>query len=119
VKGRLNYNFTIDDWLCYSPFNSDFGPLNLSQITKFCRELDRLLTSHKYVNHCFYHTSSQNFDKQANALLLICCYAVIVLKEDPKTLDEKIKSAKIVPFRDALECDCDYACTVSHCIHAL
>ncbi len=30
IKGPLNYNFSIDEWLVYAPFNEDFGPLNIS-----------------------------------------------------------------------------------------
>lgn len=35
--------FNIDNDLTYMPFNKDFGPLNLSMVHRFCRELAKLL----------------------------------------------------------------------------
>lgn len=31
--------FNIDNDLTYAPFNSDFGPLNLANVHRYCREL--------------------------------------------------------------------------------
>jgi len=35
--------FNIDNDLTYSPFNSDFGPLNLANVHRYCRELQKLI----------------------------------------------------------------------------
>jgi hypothetical protein len=37
--------FNIDNELRYAPFNKDFGPLNLANVHRYCRELQKLLNS--------------------------------------------------------------------------
>lgn len=37
--------FNIDNDLTYMPFNADFGPLNLANVHRYCRELSKLLQS--------------------------------------------------------------------------
>ena len=38
-----SHYFCIDDHLVYTPFHKDFGPLDLGQVTLFCRTISRLI----------------------------------------------------------------------------
>lgn len=44
MRNRLN---SLKD-LTYMPFNKDFGPLNLSMVHRYCRELAKLLNGNQF-----------------------------------------------------------------------
>ena len=48
-KGINNaFYFCVDEDLKYFPFFSDFGPFSISQVVRFVKELESLVTSKKY-----------------------------------------------------------------------
>lgn len=69
----------MDEELQYDPFNNDFGPLNLAQIHKFIRELVRLLVDPNFKGMKLFHFTSTAYDKQANSVLLMGCFMMVVL----------------------------------------
>ena len=78
------YYFCIDDVnyrqdLVYTPFCSDFGPLNLAMTHKFCHELDKLLSSPDFQTVKFYHYTTLKPHKRANAAYLMGAFQIIVL----------------------------------------
>ena len=74
------YYFSVDQELVYDAFNNDFGPLNLSMVHKFVRELVRLLSDPQFKDYKIFHYCSNKYDKQSNAAFLIGCFMIIVLK---------------------------------------
>jgi len=93
--------FSTDDLLIYDPYFGDFGPLNISQICRYCKLLSSKLKDSgcKRVVHC----CRTNHDTRANSVLLLCCWSLLVEKKSPAECFapfEKLKPA-LVPYRDA------------------
>ncbi|KAK2949070.1 putative Dual specificity protein phosphatase CDC14A [Blattamonas nauphoetae] len=95
--------FTTDHTLIYQPFSSDFGPLNMSCLYRFCQQLIGLLkmadTQHKII---YYH-SAMDGAKRANSICLVCSYCVLY---EGMTADEAYRPfvgmyPSLPPFRDA------------------
>jgi cell division cycle 14 len=103
------------------PFNSDFGPLNLAHVHRYCRELARLLNDQKFEASRIFHYCGTHEDKRANAAFLMGCFMIIVLKMDAETAFQKFRDARISfkPFRDASRGSCHYECTIIHCLRGL
>jgi cell division cycle 14 len=92
------YVINFDDSLSYVGYNKDFGPVNLSQVHHYCRQLFDLTTTHKrVVHHCTTH-----YQKQANACFLACCYQILFLNKTPEEAFAPFgKSLALIPFVDA------------------
>lgn len=73
--------FTIDDELVYHNYYTDFGPLNLSCLYKYCNIVNTKLktTDGKKI----IHYTSNDPNKRANAALLISAFAVLYLAQSP------------------------------------
>jgi cell division cycle 14 len=74
--------FNIDNDLTYSPFNADFGPLNLANVHRYCRELQKLLQQQQYqgsIKIYHYTKASNDFVKMTNSAFLIAAFMVVIL----------------------------------------
>lgn len=84
------------------PYASDFGPLDISCIYKYCLIVDKLLEDPKHEKHVIYHHTSLIPAKRANSALLAAAYCMIRLQ---KTADEAwepfLSAPRFIPFRDA------------------
>jgi len=133
IKGRLYFAsvdgtlrdtpsyhcFSTDASLCYEPFFSDFGPLNLSCLFRFCQELRGKLE--EYANKkgiVYYCTSTPQF--KSNSAVLVGCYQIIYMG---KTATEAYaclhRMEPFLPFRDAAMGPCNYNLTVFHCLQSV
>lgn len=75
--------FSIDDELIYENYYSDFGPLNIGCVYKYCKLLNDKLKS--YINKQYIvHYTSIDPKKKANAAFLMGCYGVLYLSLQPK-----------------------------------
>lgn len=75
--------FCIDDELVYENYYSDFGPLNLGCIYKYCEMVNDKLK--QYLNkQSIIHYTSIDAKKKANAAFLIGCYGVLFLNLTPR-----------------------------------
>lgn len=75
--------FCIDDDLVYENYYSDFGPLNLGCVYKYCRILNEKLKV--YLNkQIIVHYTSIEPKKKANAAFLLGCYGVLYLSLHPR-----------------------------------
>jgi cell division cycle 14 len=84
------------------PYASDFGPLDLGCVYKFCCHLDQLLTDSRYSHHSIYHYTSLIPAKRANAALLMGAYQVIRLERTAEEAWEYFENTnRFIPFRDA------------------
>lgn len=75
--------FSIDDELIYHNYYSDFGPLNLSCLYKYCCKLNKYLLYAQNFKSVVHYTSSHP-EKKANAACLLGCFCVIYLNSNPK-----------------------------------
>jgi cell division cycle 14 len=118
---KYGFTFCIDQQLIYTPYFSDFGPLNLAQMYRFVRELDKILKNPDYANHVIVHYTSTDSSKRANAAFLMGAYQLIILG---RTAEEAIKPFETIkpalrPFRDASYSECSYELTLLDILNGL
>lgn len=75
--------FSTDNELLYENYYSDFGPLNLGCVYKYCRLLNEKLKQFLNKQSIVHYTSIEP-KKKANAAFLIGCYGVLYLSLTPK-----------------------------------
>lgn len=112
------YCFSSDRDFRYRPFCNDFGPLDLSQVFKFCKFLEGVLNTAENADKKIYHCSSTLANCKANSAFLMGAFCVIVLKKPAKVVAELFSSIP-VNFRDASEGPCTYFCTLFDCLDGL
>uniref|UniRef100_A0A673BB80 Dual specificity/tyrosine protein phosphatase N-terminal domain-containing protein n=1 Tax=Sphaeramia orbicularis TaxID=375764 RepID=A0A673BB80_9TELE len=91
--------------LCFSvccSFYTDFGPLNLAMLYRYCCKLNKKLKSFAISRKKLVHYTSYDQKKRANAAVLIGAYAVIYLKRSPEEAYRTLISGNnpgYLPFR--------------------
>lgn len=115
------FSFSVDQQLIYTPYFSDFGPLNLAQMYRFVKELNKILKNPDFQNHVIVHYTSADSSKRANAAFLMGAYQVVVLG---RTAEEAIKPFDHIrpplrPFRDASYSECSYELTLLDILNGL
>lgn len=120
-KTSQAFYFCIDDNLVYEPFCEDFGPLNLAMTHKYCMEVDKILTNPDYSKHKLYHYTSLDYKKRANAAYLLGAYLVICKSFAARDAWKYLEDVQppFVPFRDAINGECTYKCTILDCLSGL
>lgn len=123
VNGTLcdtphHHCFSTDAILSYEPFYSDFGPLNLSCLYRFCQDLISRLKEHEGKAIVYYcGTKAQS---RANSAAMIGAYQIIYMDKTPSEAYSCLKRMEpFIPFRDASMGPCDYNLTVYHCLQAV
>ncbi|XP_075684948.1 dual specificity protein phosphatase CDC14B isoform X3 [Rhinoderma darwinii] len=113
--------FSIDDELLYENFYSDFGPLNLAMLYKYCCKLNKKLKSFSLTKKKVVHYTSCDKKKQANAAFLIGSFAILYLKKLPEETYRILQMGNVtyLPFRDASFGTCSFHLTLLDCFHAL
>jgi len=102
----------------YECYNSDFGPLNLAQLHRFCKEVDSTLRNGQKV----VHACSTQFAKQANAVFLHAGFLLIVKGYSINKIADIFGSSYLdglVTFRDAGVGPDDFPLTVIDCLKGL
>eukprot|EP00729_Bicosta_minor_P002050 gene2050-29557_t len=102
--------FNIDRLLLYHNFYADFGPLNLAQLTQYCKLVETLLADPRHTGKMIVHVTGTNTERRSNAAALIGCFAVIVLRHSPEDAYRPLSrlSPALCPFRDASYGRCTY-----------
>ncbi|CAD8164998.1 unnamed protein product [Paramecium octaurelia] len=115
------FYFCIDQDLVYEPFFADFGPLNLGHTYRFVTELEKLLSDKSYQQYAIYHYTSLDSAKRANAAYLMGAFQVIILKYTADDAWKPFLNVKpaFQDFRDATYGQCNYKCTILHCLRGL
>lgn len=75
--------FSIDNDLVYENYFSDFGPLNLGCVFKYCKILNDKLNQYLSKQTIVHYTTSDP-KKKANSAFLMGCYGVIYLSLLPR-----------------------------------
>jgi len=116
-----SHYFSVDQEFVYEPFFADFGPLNLSSVTRYCRILEAKLKDPSLADKRIIHFCSHDPKKRANAAFLITAYRVIVLGKTAESAYEPFSGIypPFLPFRDATCGVCPYQCTVLDCLKGL
>ncbi|XP_047035398.1 tyrosine-protein phosphatase cdcA-like [Helicoverpa zea] len=112
--------FCIDNELVYENYYSDFGPLNLGCVYKYCRILNEKLK--QYLNkQTIVHYTSIDPKKKANSAFLLGCYGVLYLSLTPK---DALKPLMVLgqsyrPFQDATQGDSTFTISLMDCLQAI
>lgn len=118
-----NFAFNLLQDLTYSPFNKDFGPLNLSMVHRYCRELAKLLNGNQFQGptRIYHYTCSNSKAKMTNACFLMCAFMVVILKLDAEHSFSLFKhyQSHLLNYRDASKGECYYELTIVHCLQGL
>ena len=113
--------FNVDNDLVYEPFFADFGPLDFGKTFRYITELEKLLQDSSYGKSKFYHHTSVDNAKRANAACLMGCFQVIVLGRTAEEAWEPFARAQpaIVEFRDASYTNSPYRCSILDILRGL
>ncbi|XP_059055803.1 uncharacterized protein LOC131849707 isoform X2 [Achroia grisella] len=112
--------FTIDNDLVYENYYSDFGPLNLGCVYKYCRILNEKLK--QYLNkQIIIHYTSIDTKKKANAAFLLGCYGVLYLSLTPRDALKPlmVHGQSYRPFQDAIQGDSCHTINLFDCLQAI
>lgn len=112
--------FTTDHTLCYEPFFSDFGPLNLSCLFRFCRAVRAKLKSPKHVGKQLIYYCSTSPQHRANSAAIVGAFLIIEMNKTPTEAYDGLKALEpFLPFRDASMGPCPFKVTVLHALMAI
>ena len=75
--------FSTDEALIYDPYYSDFGPLNIAQICRYCRILNQKLADPSKQRKRIVHCCRPQNDTRANSVLLVCCWSFLYNNATP------------------------------------
>ncbi|XP_074858829.1 dual specificity protein phosphatase CDC14A isoform X3 [Carettochelys insculpta] len=122
-KSTVNtHYFCTDEELVYENFYSDFGPLNLGMVYRYCCKLNKKLKSFSLSRKKIVHYTTFDQRKRANAAFLIGSYVVIYLKKTPEEAYRALLSGSnppYLPFRDASFGNCTYNLTILDCLQGI
>jgi len=113
--------FCTDDSLVYDPYYGDFGPLNVSLITKYCRLLNSKLAEPTLERKRLVHCCRPQHDTRANSVMLMCCWSLLYDKKSPEEAFAPFTGLRPVlcPYRDASLGPPCFNLTVLHCLMGL
>ncbi|TYZ62871.1 hypothetical protein PybrP1_012903 [[Pythium] brassicae (nom. inval.)] len=124
----------VDDEFVYARFFADFGPLNLAQTVRFCREIDERLRdadnggstkvgdreTTRSVAHTLVLVSSAHPHKRANAMTLLALYLVMRHGRTPEQAVAPFADLRApFGFRDAACGICSFFLTALDCARAV
>lgn len=124
IKGNTHY-FCIDtviviQQLVYRPYASDFGPLDLGKIYRFCGEVNSILRNPRLLNSKIYHFTSLQPAKRANSALLIGAFQIIMLHRTADEVCDKFSNvSKFVPFCDASQNTSSFELYIGDCLKGI
>ncbi|XP_049880368.1 uncharacterized protein LOC126376860 [Pectinophora gossypiella] len=112
--------FCIDNELVYENYYSDFGPLNLGCVYKYCKILNEKLKQYLNKQKIVHYTSAEA-RKKANAAFLIGCYGILYLSLTPKDSLKPLLLHRQTyrPFQDATQGDSCNTISLMDCLCAL
>ncbi|OMJ78166.1 hypothetical protein SteCoe_22102 [Stentor coeruleus] len=113
-----SYSYCSDNEFNYHAFFNDYGPIDINQTYKFCIRLNGILQEPGLVSKKIFHSTSNRPYKKVNSAYLMGAYCIIVLKKAAYEVTRLFEQVKM-GFRDALEGQCDYICSLGDCFDGL
>ncbi|XP_068625262.1 dual specificity protein phosphatase CDC14C-like [Battus philenor] len=117
---NIGKTIDIDNELIYEKYFSDFGPVNLGCVYKYCKILNEKLGK-CLNNEIIVHYTSSNPKKSTNAAFLMGCFGVLYLSLPPKEALKPllIQGYNYRPFQDATQGESAYTISLLDCLQAL
>ncbi|KAF9325777.1 Dual specificity protein phosphatase cdc14a, partial [Linnemannia elongata] len=121
ISTRRTTYLTIDSYLQYTAFFSDFGPFDMADVFRFCclmKERLELARSQKKIL-CL-HTKPDD-TKRANAAFALCCYMMLLHDMTPEEAYAPVEyiHPSITSFRDAGCGPVTYTLSILDCLRGL
>ncbi|KAF9997368.1 Dual specificity protein phosphatase cdc14a [Entomortierella chlamydospora] len=112
---------TIDNYLQYAAFFSDFGPFDIADVFRFCCLMKERLELVKMQGKILCLYSKPEDDRRANAAFAICCYMMLLYNKTPEEAHAPIEHAHppITPYRDASSGSITYTLSILDCLRGL
>jgi len=114
--------FNTDNRLTYEPFYSDFGPLNLSMLYRYCQMMRDKLYGPELKEKKIVHVTGEELRNKTNAAWLagafLVCYESFTA-EAAWLPFSSLHSSSFLPFRDASQGPCLYDVTIIDCYRGL
>ncbi|XP_011633061.1 dual specificity protein phosphatase CDC14C-like isoform X1 [Pogonomyrmex barbatus] len=115
--------FTIDNELVYENFYSDFGPLNLAMLYRYCQKVNKKLKGIALSKKKLVHYTTMDSEKRVNAAFLMGSYAILYCKltaqEAYECLIKSPNSPSFIMFRDASVGPPCYQISLRDCLSAI
>ncbi|KDO23825.1 hypothetical protein SPRG_11257 [Saprolegnia parasitica CBS 223.65] len=111
--------FSIDTQLVYWNYCLDFGPLNIGHVFRFNDIIAEHLAHAAKTNAKVVLYSSTNGQRRANAVCLLCCWAMLFQKLDAATAYAPFERQAFPPFHDATDFECSYDLSVKNVLDGL
>ncbi|XP_018366356.1 PREDICTED: dual specificity protein phosphatase CDC14B isoform X2 [Trachymyrmex cornetzi] len=126
MKPKSNPNthyFSIDNELVYENFYSDFGPLNLAVLYRYCQKVNKKLKGIALSKKKLVHYTTMDSEKRVNAAFLIGSYAILYCKRTAQEVYECLtkspNSPSFIMFRDASVGPPCYQISLRDCLSAI
>eukprot|EP00928_Gymnodinium_smaydae_P060091 TRINITY_DN4364_c0_g1_i1.p1 TRINITY_DN4364_c0_g1~~TRINITY_DN4364_c0_g1_i1.p1 ORF type:complete len:398 (-),score=60.87 TRINITY_DN4364_c0_g1_i1:641-1834(-) len=127
LKGKPPPNSSKTLYLCtdqslvYASFASDFGPLSISNVYRYCRLLHSKFSDPEFVGKRIVHYCSDNPWKRTNAAFLACSYLLVSGQASPAEAVARFKdvSPPLLSYRDAMLGPADFHLSVFDCLEGL
>ncbi|RUS28105.1 Cdc14-related protein phosphatase Clp1/Flp1 [Jimgerdemannia flammicorona] len=114
--------FSVDSYLVYVSFFSDFGPMNIAHVYRFCLIVHQKLESKQLARKKIVFYSAIDNQKRTNAAFLMAAYMMIVAGKTPEEAHAPLVNSSVVPFlpfRDAGYGPSTYHITILDCLRGL
>ncbi|XP_024887221.1 dual specificity protein phosphatase CDC14C-like isoform X2 [Temnothorax curvispinosus] len=115
--------FSIDNELVYENFYSDFGPLNLAVLYRYCQKVNKKLKGIALSKKKLVHYTTLDAEKRVNAAFLMGSYAILYCKrtaqEAYECLTKSPNSPSFIMFRDASVGPPCYQISLRDCLSAI
>ncbi|WOO85666.1 Tyrosine-protein phosphatase CDC14 [Vanrija pseudolonga] len=99
--GKPMHLFTLDDYMVYTPFKNDHGPLNLAYTFDACVRIFDKLNAKDYKRKALCLYTSPSPEQKSNVALIAALYSLIVDHQDPWDAFQPLAHFEVLPFRDA------------------
>ncbi|RUS15136.1 dual specificity protein phosphatase, partial [Endogone sp. FLAS-F59071] len=119
---ETHHYFSVDSYLVYVSFFSDFGPMNIAHVYRFCLILHQKLESKQLARKKVVFYSGIDNQKRTNAAFLISAYMMIVAGKSPEEAHAPLINSSVIPFlpfRDAGYGPSTYHITILDCLRGL
>ncbi|KAG0087074.1 cell division control protein 14 [Podila epicladia] len=121
VSTRRTTYLTIDNYLRYKAFFSDFGPFDIADIFRFCCLLRERLELARLQGKVLCLYTLPDDKKRANTAFALCCYMMLLHDQTPEQAYRPIINIHppFTPYRDAGFGPSTFSLSILECLQGL
>ncbi|KAK3844325.1 MAG: protein-tyrosine phosphatase-like protein, partial [Linnemannia gamsii] len=121
ISTRRTTYLTVDSYLQYTAFFSDFGPFDIADVFRFCCLMKERLELAKSQRKVLCLHTKPDDTKRANAAFALCCYMMLLHDMSPEEAYAPVEyiHPSITSFRDAGCGPVTYTLSIMDCLRGL